>query len=150
MSVAIIIITLQLFEFSIMYIPCLSSSSRSLAMERDIMSYIYLSVEEFNCLLWWDSQVKDQGDCGSCWAFSATGALEGQLFKRKELLVALSEQQLMDCSWAYDNYGCDGGKVDRAFDYVRNNGLCSETDYSYFSYVRSLALHVTHPCLATS
>ena len=81
--------------------------------------------------------MKDQGDCGSCWAFSATGALEGQHFRRKESLVSLSEQQLMDCSWPYDNYGCDGGKVDRAFDYVGNNGLCAEKDYCYFSYVRT-------------
>ena len=81
------------------------------------------------------TQVKDQGDCGSCWAFSATGALEGQRFKKDGLLTALSEQQLMDCSWAYDNYGCNGGKVDRAFDYVANNGICAENDYSYLSYV---------------
>lgn len=83
----------------------------------------------------WCLQVKDQGDCGSCWAFSATGSLEGQYFRRKDTLVALSEQQLMDCSWAYDNYGCDGGKVERAFDYISNNGLCAESDYSYLSYV---------------
>ena len=79
--------------------------------------------------------MKDQGDCGSCWAFSATGALEGQHFRRKESLIALSEQQLMDCSWDYDNYGCDGGKVDCAFDYVTNNGICANSDYSYLSYV---------------
>ena len=80
-------------------------------------------------------QVKDQGDCSSCWAFSATGALEGQHFRRKGSLIALSEQQLMDCSWKYDNYGCDGGKVDRAFDYASNNGICAAHDYKYLSYV---------------
>ena len=82
-------------------------------------------------------QVKDQGDCGSCWAFSATGALEGQYFKSKRKLISLSEQQLMDCSWEYDNYGCNGGKVDRAFDYVTNDGICTESDYSYLGYVSS-------------
>ena len=79
--------------------------------------------------------MKDQGDCGSCWAFSAAGALEGQYFTKKGKLVSLSEQQLMDCSWKYENYGCNGGNVDRAFKYVEESGICSDTDYPYLSYV---------------
>ncbi|XP_026549480.1 cathepsin L2-like, partial [Notechis scutatus] len=72
------------------------------------------------------------GRCGSCWAFSATGALEGLLFKKTGQLVSLSEQNLMDCSWKLGNKGCHGGYVSHALEYVRQNGgIDSEQDYPY-------------------
>ena len=73
--------------------------------------------------------VKDQASCGSCWAFSSTGALEGGNFVANGKLISLSEQQLVDCDTKSN--GCGGGLMTNAFQYVMAHGLCTEEDYPY-------------------
>lgn len=77
------------------------------------------------------TQIKDQGSCGACWAFSATGAIEGINKIATGSLVSLSEQELIDCDRTY-NSGCAGGLMDYAFNWVlKNHGIDTEEDYPF-------------------
>jgi len=79
------------------------------------------------------SHVKDQGNCGSCWTFSTTGALESHWAIVKGIAPPdLSEQQLVDCAGDYNNFGCNGGLPSQAFQYIQDaGGLDSEIIYPY-------------------
>lgn len=77
--------------------------------------------------------IKDQGQCGSCWAFSATGALEGLNYLNTSQLKSFSEQQLLECSKSYGNMGCNGGIMMHAFLYTKEFGINEESAYPYLA-----------------
>ncbi|KAL0288280.1 UNVERIFIED_CONTAM: Thiol protease aleurain [Sesamum calycinum] len=78
------------------------------------------------------SPVKNQGHCGSCWTFSTTGALEAAYAQAFGKGISLSEQQLVDCAGAFNNFGCNGGLPSQAFEYIKyNGGLETEDAYPY-------------------
>ena len=85
----------------------------------------------------WRSQgkvnpVQDQGQCGSCWAFSAVAAMESRAAIKSGTLYKLSEQQLVDCAGGeYGNLGCNGGDMGTAFQYAHDFGMMTEKDYAY-------------------
>merc|ERR1719222_1426065 len=75
--------------------------------------------------------VKNQGQCGSCWAFSSTGGLEGQWEIATGSLTSMSEQQLVDCSKNGGNAGCNGGLMDNSFQWYESQAAATESSYPY-------------------
>jgi C1A family cysteine protease len=75
--------------------------------------------------------VKDQQQCGSCWAFSATEGVESAWFLAKRKLIELSPQQIVSCDTT--DQGCNGGDLPTAFAYIASSGLETEADYPYTS-----------------
>lgn len=84
------------------------------------------------------TEMKDQGECGSCYAFSASGALEALYKLKKGRLIDLSNGQLLDCTRVnpYKNYGCTGGSINRTFNYTRDQGIMTDKDYPYVDKVQ--------------
>jgi hypothetical protein len=77
------------------------------------------------------NEVKDQGSCGSCWAFSAIGSIESAFAIKNGTLPNLSEEQLVQCSKGFGNGGCSGGLMEYAFKYAEKYSLCTEDQYPY-------------------
>ena len=75
--------------------------------------------------------VKNQGQCGSCWAFSSTGALESAYYLKHNSLESFSEQQLVDCTYGQGNYGCNGGMPYNSFHYLKSHKEEAESSYAY-------------------
>lgn len=75
--------------------------------------------------------IRDQGQCGSCYAFSSIGALEAAYYIKNGMLPQFSEQQIVDCSTG--NSGCDGGYINYVFKYAKSNMLCSRSEYPYIA-----------------
>jgi C1A family cysteine protease len=110
-------------------------STSSLRGKSKCSQYSYQQLKVPSSIDWRElgavTPVKDQGQCGSCWSFSATGAMEGAWSITTGNLISLSEEQLVDCSKRYGNLGCNGGLMDNAFQYAIDNGMCVEADYPY-------------------
>nr|QFG74498.1 MAG: papain family cysteine protease [Megaviridae environmental sample] len=115
-------------EFNDLYLTPFRHNNKNYNVHKSMNTYLPTSVD-------WRADnmvtdVKDQGQCGSCWAFSAIAAMEGQHSKNTSNLVSLSEQNLVDCDTTC--YGCNGGWMNNAMEYVINNkGIDTENSYPY-------------------
>jgi cathepsin L len=117
-------------EFNAIY---LSPVDLSLSAPADVVEAEFNDANDID----WRSKgavtpVKNQGQCGSCWAFSTTGVLEGYMKAKGGSLPNLSEQQLVDCAGSSGNHGCNGGWPSSALKWIAGNkGSCSESSYPY-------------------
>lgn len=99
-------------------------------------SFMYGNIEKVPASIDWRKKgavtpVKDQGKCGSCWAFSTIVAVEGINFIKTNKLIPLSEQELVDCN-TEENHGCNGGLMDYAFEFItKHKGITTEANYPY-------------------
>jgi len=91
------------------------------------------------------THVKDQGHCGSCWAFAGIATIESAFAIQNNLknkdLIEFSEQQMLDCVHGY-SLGCEGGTVLDVFKYVNKFGIVKEDDYPYVDHVCNLLIHL--------
>ncbi|KAG5543513.1 hypothetical protein RHGRI_016295 [Rhododendron griersonianum] len=123
-------------EYRSKYLGAKAGSGRRLTATKTSDRYVVKDGESLPDAVDWREKgavvdVKDQGSCGSCWAFSTIAAVEGVNQIVTGDLISLSEQELVECDNTY-NEGCDGGLMDYAFEFIINNGgIDSEADYPY-------------------
>ena len=126
---------LTINEFSSSYLGF--KSSPNILKNRKNTPHFFKNVSELPDSVDWRSEglvtdVKDQGPCGSCWAFSAIATLEGQHAKKSKKLVSLSEENIVNCANNFGNFGCDGGWPNAGLSYIKyNNGVDTEKSYPY-------------------
>jgi len=118
-------------EFAALYLTLQVPSGKKVSTDSE------QTIPSLNGDIDWSAQgkvtpVKNQGNCGSCWAFSATASIESALMQG-DASVSLSEQQLVDCSRSYGNQGCNGGWMDSAFDYIIAGGITDTASYPYIA-----------------
>jgi C1A family cysteine protease len=77
--------------------------------------------------------IKNQNQCGSCWAFATVESVESALAINGYPLTQLSPQELVDCTFSYGNYGCNGGFMDKALAFIIENGICTDDEYPYMT-----------------
>merc|ERR1740121_2746529 len=120
-------------EFSAVYMNGWKKPNNTWGELPHLGTHVYSGAPLADSVDWTQSgavtKVKNQGQCGSCWAFSTTGALEGAWKIAEGKLVSLSEQQLVDCDKG--DSGCGGGLMDRGFAYAEMNSMCTEDSYEY-------------------
>ncbi|RDX84120.1 hypothetical protein CR513_34880 [Mucuna pruriens] len=102
---------------------------------RENATFIYHNVDKVPSSVDWRKKgavtsVKDQGQCGSCWAFSTVVAVEGINQIKTHKLVSLSEQELVDCD-TIENEGCNGGLMEAAFEFIKQHGITTASNYPY-------------------
>lgn len=110
---------------------------KKIAREFTTTSFKYENVTAIPAAVDWRlkgavTPIKDQGQCGSCWAFSTVAATEGINQITTGKLVSLSEQELVDCDTKGEDQGCEGGLMEDGFEFIiQNGGITSETNYPY-------------------